>query len=573
MLALNIQQSACATVRLQRQCQPRQIPPRQTPPRQYPPRQYPPRRFLLGLVLNLLAVSLWAAPAPPAESSAPDFLAAEPDILQLQLAMGAGRITSRQLVEFYLARIERLNASGVALNVVREVNPDAVDRAEALDAERRAKGPRSPLHGLPILIKDNFQTEGMSTTAGSKLFSGFQPSGDAYQVTRLRAAGAIILGKTNMHEFGFGITGQGSSFGRARNPYALERNPGDGAAAAVAANLAVAALGTDSCGGLRTAAAHNSLVTLRGTQGLSSRSGIVPLSHTQDMAGPLARSVSDLALLLDATVGFDPADQQSALSLQKIPSSYTRSLDLLALQGARIGVLEDLLLVDPEDSQVVGVFGAALAELQAAGAELERIKAPELVALMDSRVNGFFVLAHDFRTDIAAYLQGQPLPGIVSLEDILARGQHDASIDASLRLAQAMDANSEADYLAELAHRRRFREVVMAIMARNELSALAYPSMRRVAAPLGAPQPGNNCRLSANTGLPAVSVPAGFTADGFPVGLELLGPSWSESSLLSLAFSYEQATRHRRGPVFDHPILEHNQQPDSLQPQENTQTP
>lgn len=548
MLALNLQQSRCAHVRLLRGC-------------------------LSGLLLSLLAVSLWAAPMPPAGSSTADFLVAEPDILQIQLAMGAGRLTARQLVEFYLSRIERFNASGVALNVVREVNPEALYRADALDAERRAKGPRGPLHGLPILIKDNFQTAGMTTTAGSRLFSGFQPEADAYQVARLRAAGAIILGKTNMHEFGLGITGQGSSFGRTRNPYALERNPGDGAAAAVAANFAVAALGTDSCGALRTAAAHTALVTLRGTQGLSSRGGIVPLSHTQDMAGPLARSVSDLALLLDATVGYDPADEQSALSLQKIPASYTRSLDLLALRGARIGILEDLLLVDPEDSEVVGVFGAAISELQAAGAQLERIKAPELVALMDSRVSGFFVLAHDFRTDIAAYLQRQELPGIVSLEDILARGQHDDSIDESLRLAEAMDANSEAEYLAELAHRQRFREVVMAIMARNQLSALAYPTMRRVAVPLGAPQPGSNCRLSANTGLPAVSVPAGFTADGLPVGLELLGPSWSESLLLSLAYSFEQATRHRRPPVLERPSSEQSENPDSPLPLEAPRTP
>jgi amidase len=537
---------------------------------------------LLGLFLSLSTVSLWAAPALQAgaapearsDSSLSQPPIEEAGILQLQLAMGTGRITSRQLVEFYLARIERFNVVGASLNVVREINPQALSRADALDAERRAKGPRGPLHGLPILIKDNFHTDGMATTAGSRLFADFRPEGDAFQVARLRAAGAIILGKTNMHEFGFGITSQGSSFGRTKNPYALERNPGDGAAAAVAANLAVAALGTDSCGALRTAAAHNALVTLRGTQGLSSRSGIVPLSHTQDMAGPLARSVSDLALLLDATVGYDPADQQSALSLQKIPDSYTRALDLLALRGARIGILEDLLLVDPEDSEVVGVFGDAISELRAAGAQLERIKAPELVALMNSRVNGLFVLAHDFRTDIAAYLQRHPQPGIVSLEDILARGQHDDSIDDSLRLAEAMDTDSAADYLAELVHRRQFREVVMAIMAKHQLDALAYPAMRRVAAPLGAPQPGSNCRLAANTGLPAVTVPAGFTAAGLPVGLELLGPSWSESSLLSLAYSFEQATRHRRPPLLERPMPgDDAADADSLSPLEPSDNP
>ncbi len=473
---------------------------------------------------------------------------AQLDILQLQLALGSGRLTSRDLVEHYLARIEQLNPEPVGLNVVRQVNPEALLRADALDAERRAKGPRGPLHGIPVLIKDNLQTRGMTTTAGSILLRDFQPEADAYQVARLRAAGAIILGKTTMHEFGFGITGQGSQFGSSRNPYAPQRNAADGAAAAVAADLAAAALGSDSCGGLRAAAAHNAVVTLRGTQGLSSRAGSVPVSHTQDMVGPLARSVTDLALLLDATVGFDPQDRQSALSMGKIPPSYAEALNVLGLRGKRIGILEDLLLVDPEDSEVVGVFGAAIAQLQAAGARLERIRAPELVALMNSRVDGFFVLAHDFRTDIAGYLQHHDHPDIDSLDDIIRRGEHHPSIDDALRLAQAMDENSESEYLAELEHRRQFKEVVMALMARHQLDALAYPSMRRIAALVDDPQPGSNCRLAANTGLPAITVPAGFTSGGLPVGLELLGPSWSETTLLSMAFSFEQATGHRQLP-------------------------
>jgi Asp-tRNA(Asn)/Glu-tRNA(Gln) amidotransferase A subunit family amidase len=460
-------------------------------------------------------------------------------------------------VEHYLARIEQLNQGEnqgenkdtAALNAVRQVNPEALQRADALDAERQAKGPRGPLHGIPLLIKDNLQTRGMTTTAGSILLRDFQPQSDAYQVSRLRAAGAIILGKTTMHEFGFGITGQGSLFGSSRNPYALAHNPADGAAAAVAADMAVAAMGTDSCGGLRAAAAHNALVTLRGTQGLSSRAGVVPVSHTQDMVGPLARSVTDLALLLDATVGFDSQDRQSARSLGMIPPSYTQTLNVLGLREKRIGVLEDLLLVDPEDSEVVAVFGAAIAELQAAGAELERIKAPELVALMNSRVDGFFVLAHDFHTDIISYLGAHEHPGISSLDDIIRRGEHHSSIDDALRLAQAMEENSESEYLAELNHRRQFRDVVLALMARYELDALAYPAMRRVAALVNDPQPGSNCRLAANTGLPALTVPAGFTPQGLPVGLELLGPSWSEATLLSMAYGFEQATRHRRPPA------------------------
>jgi Asp-tRNA(Asn)/Glu-tRNA(Gln) amidotransferase A subunit family amidase len=516
------------------------------------------------------ALLLWLAAliAAPVTQATVQHHLAQSDILALQLAMGSGRLTSRVLVEHYLARIEQLNSGPLGLNAVRQLNPEALQRADALDAERRAKGPRGPLHGIPLLIKDNLQTRGMTTTAGSILLQDFQPEADAYQVSRLRAAGAIILGKTTMHEFGFGITGQGSLFGSSRNPYALQRNPADGAAAAVAADLATAALGSDSCGGLRAAAAHNSLVTLRGTQGLSSRAGAVPVSHTQDMVGPLARTVTDLALLLDATVGFDPQDRQSALSLGRIPPSYTEALNVLGLRDKRIGIVEDLLLVDPEDSAVVAVFGAAIAQLQAAGAQLERIRAPELVALMDSRVDGFFVLAHDFRTDITRYLRDNDHPDIDNLDDIIRRGEHHASIDDALRLAQAMEENSEQEYLAELEHRRQFREVVLALMARYELDALAYPAMRRIAALVDAPQPGSNCRLAANTGLPAVTVPAGFTPEGLPVGLELLGPSWSETSLLNMAYSFEQVTGHRRLPELIQPEPESAADSDTDKPLE-----
>jgi Asp-tRNA(Asn)/Glu-tRNA(Gln) amidotransferase A subunit family amidase len=513
-------------------------------------------RRCVPIVLLVLS-SVWAMGQPEdsgASSSsrtaadaadAADFDIVEADILRLQVAMGSGRIDARNLVERYLARIERDNGR---LNAIREVNPGALNRATALDAERQNRGPRGPLHGIPIIVKDNFQTADMVTTAGSELFADFQPERDATQIARLRAAGAIILGKANMHEFALGITAQGSAFGQVSNPYDLSRNAGDGVAAAIAANLAAAGMGTDSCGALRISAAHNSLVTLRGTQGLSSRAGIVPVSHNQDIAGPIARSVSDLALLLDATVGFDSADRQTARSLGQVPDSYLHGLDIAALDGARIGVLEDLLLRDPEDTEVVAVIGSAISQMQAAGAEFERIKAPEVLALMGSRVDGFFVLAHDFRTDMEAYLDAQRDRPVEDVADILARGEHHASIDDSLRLAQAMERGSEGEYLAELQHRQMFREVVLAIMARNRLDALVYPAVRQKAAPLGESQPGSNCRLSANTGLPAIALPAGFTPDGLPVGLELLGPAWSEARLLSLAFSVEHQLDLRRPP-------------------------
>lgn len=497
------------------------------------------------------AVLLWAGCWPllgSAEEALPvqRFEPARADIYQLQVAMGTGKLTARELVEYYLGRIEAMDP---LLNSVARINPDAIRIAELLDAERAAKGPRGPLHGIPLLIKDNYQTAGLATTAGSLLLNGFQPAADAYQIAKLRAAGAVILGKTNMHEFALGITAQGSGFGRSRNPYAPARTAGDGLAAALAADLASAGMGTDTCGSLRLPAAHNGLYGLRSTQGLASRSGIVPVSHTQDVAGPLARNVSDLALLLDATVGFDSADRQSAAGLGQVAASYFGALNPAALQGARIGVLEDLLLQEPEDAEVAGVAGAAFAELQAAGARLERIKAPELIALMDSRINGFLVLEHEFKTDLEAYLRAREGAPVTSLAEILGSGEYDPSIDAALRLAEAMDENSDAEYLAELHHRDVLRQVVLAVMADNALDALAYPASRRKAAALGEPQPGSNCRLSANTGLPAIVIPAGVTADGLPVGLELLGPAWSESRLLNLAYSYQQATGRALQPA------------------------
>ncbi len=479
----------------------------------------------------------------------------EMDIPGLQLAMASGRLTAGALVAYYLDRIDRLDRDGPALNAIKTVNADAQRIAEALDGERRAKGPRSPLHGIPVIVKDNYQTEGMATTAGSVLLEGFEPTPDAEQVARLKAAGAIILGKANMHEFAYGITSVGSAFGAVRNPYALNRNPGGssgGTAAAVAANFATVGMGSDTCGSIRIPAAHNNLVGLRGTQGLSSRRGILPLSSTQDIGGPLAKSVTDLAIVLDATVGYDPGDVQTARGLGQRPAAFFSALSPAALEGARIGVLEDLLLVSPEDTEVADVFGSAVGELKAAGATLERVRAPELVEAMDDRpLNGFFVLTHDFRTDLDAYLGSFENAPVRSLEEVLQAGQHHPAIDESLRMSAAMDASSELDYLAELAHREVFRDLVLAVLARNDLDALAYPSVRRKAAPLGEEQPGSNCRLAANTGLPAVTVPAGFTADGLPVGLELLGPAWSDARLLALAYAFEQAAGHRRAPPLE----------------------
>ena len=469
-------------------------------------------------------------------------------IVQMQAAIGSGQYTARELVDFYL---QRINDGDSRLNSVARTSKTARDTAEELDRERVLKGVRSPLHGIPILIKDNYETFDMPTSVGSRTLAGFFPKRDAFLVQRLRDAGAIILGKTNMHEFAYGITTVGSAFGATRNPYDTRRNPGGssgGTGAAIASNFAAVGMGSDTCGSIRNPASHNNLVGLRGTQGLSSRTGIVPLSHTQDIGGPLARSVMDLALVLDATVGFDPLDAQTAEGFGHISESYAARLNGGALQNARLGLLEDLLRIEAEDEEVALVIEQAANEMRALGASVERVRIEDLQSLINTRINGFYVLIHDFKQDINAYLADNVEAGVGSLTEILERGDYHPAIEESLRASEAMDDESESEYLAELHNRERLRQAITGLMAGKGLDALIYPTIRRKAALLGEDQPGSNCRLSANSGLPAISVPAGFTPDGLPVGIELLGVAWSEVKLLNLAYAFEQATRHRRMP-------------------------
>ena len=267
----------------------------------------------LVICLALFALGCGTDGPPAAERSAPAATVevAEATIVELQAAMAAGEVTSKMLVEQYVARIDAYDEQGPRLNALLSLNPEAVATAEALDVERAAQGPRGPLHGIPVVLKDNFDTADMPTTGGSIALAGVVPPDDAFQVRRLREAGAVILGKTNLHELAAGITTVSSLGGQTRNPYDPARNPGGssgGTGAAVAASFAAFGMGSDTCGSIRYPSAHHSLVGLRGTSGLSSRDGIIPLSHTQDIGGPLARSVTDLAIALDATVGSDPAD-------------------------------------------------------------------------------------------------------------------------------------------------------------------------------------------------------------------------------------------------------------------------
>jgi Asp-tRNA(Asn)/Glu-tRNA(Gln) amidotransferase A subunit family amidase len=488
------------------------------------------------------------APAPPA------FNVVERSIEDLQRALTAGEVTSRQLVEIYLARIEAYDRRGPALNAITVVNPRARDVADAMDAERRAKGSRGPLHGIPVLVKDNYETIEMPTSAGSIALAGFHPARDAFQVRKLRDAGAIILGKTNMHELAAGITTVGSRFGQTRNPYDLDRNPGGssgGTGAAIAASFAAVGMGSDTCGSIRIPASHNNLVGLRGTQGLSSRTGIVPLSSTQDIGGPIARTIADLAIVLDATVGADPADPTTVEGGGRIPASYRASLADRPLKGARLGVVRSLFGSAPEDQEVTAVVNRALESLKKAGADVTDVAVPGL----DDLLRDSSLINADFKFDLAEYLLRDGSAPVKSLGEILERGLYHTALEANFRARNAVESRESDQSRRARVKRVTLRHAIEGVLAEHQLEALVYPSLRRKPARIGDAQIGSQCQVSAHSGLPALGLPAGFTDDELPIGMELLGRAFAEGPLLALGNAVEQALALRRAPFSAPPLV------------------
>jgi amidase len=511
----------------------------------------------LALVGALLLLGIAAAPESKAQTQTRSFALLEATIPQLHAALTAGTVTSRQLVAMYLARINAYDKKGPALNAISVVNKNALAEADKRDAERRAGAAHGLLYGIPIIVKDNYDTSDMQTAAGSLSLAGWVPPDNAFLVKKLRDAGAIIIAKSNMHEFAYGITTVGSLFGQTRNPYALNRNPGGssgGTGAAIAANFAAAGMGSDTCGSIRIPSSHNSLVGIRGTQGLASRSGIIPLSSTQDIGGPMARTVTDVAIMLDAIVGYDPSDPQTAASVGHIPKSYTDDLRLTALRGARIGLLTALFGTDPADAEVASIVRRAAAEMKKQGAEIVEVAIPDLSGLLTDRANGFLILRQDFKFDLNAYLAARPTAPVRTLAQVIASGKFSPAVGENLRNSEAVQARDTKEYYEHIVKRNVLRQAILKAMADNRVEALVYPTIRRKAALIGQPQMGSNCKLSANSGLPAMTVPAGFTPDGLPVGVELLGRAWSEPQLIALAYAYEQATHHRRPPASTPPL-------------------
>jgi amidase len=486
-------------------------------------------------------------------------------IAGLQRAMSRGKLTARSITRKFLARIEAIDRQGPALRSVIEVNPDALPIAAALDKERKEKGPRGPLHGIPVLIKDNIDTaDRLATTAGSLALVGSRPPTDSFLVQRLRSAGAVILGKTNLSEWAnirssHSTSGWSGRGGLTQNPYALDRNPSgssSGSGVAVAANLCVVAVGTETDGSIVAPSSANGIVGIKPTVGLVSRTGVIPISHTQDTPGPMARTVTDAAILLGVLAGEDPEDAATAASRGNCFADYTRFLDPNGLRGARIGVVRKLFgFLDA----VEVLMNRALDAIRSEGATL--VDPAEIRTLGQWDETEMTVLLYELKAGLNAYFNrlGPGAP-VHSLKEIIKFNEQNKTREMPyfgqehfLR-AEAKDPLTTREYLEALEKNRRLarQEGIDAAMDQYHLDALVAPT----AGPAwltdlvgGDHSVGSSSSAAAVAGYPSITVPAGVVF-GLPVGISFFGRAWSEPALLRLAFAFEQATRFRTPPRF-----------------------
>ncbi len=497
---------------------------------------------------------------------------------QIHSMMESGKVTAEELVTSYLARIHAYDKNGPYINSIITINPNALDRARELDQQYQESGLTGPLHGIPMVIKDNYDTFDLPTTNGTLAFKGFIPPDDAFQVKQIRRAGAIILGKTNLAEFASSGAFTVSSVlpGYTRNPYDLRRvtaGSSGGTAAAVAANFAVLGLGTDTGSSIRGPSSHQSLVGFRTTMGLSSRDGIAPLNLSRDIGGPMARTVTDAAILLNVISGPDPADPVTALSAEHIPEDYTIFLNETDFQGMRIGVLRQLFqesdpqLSGPEPSgnnteaqtdqkiptkvhpEVLRLMNQALDDMTAAGAEIvDSVTIQHLDSLQAT-----FPSIPRLRYDFENYLSSRPELPYKSLREILESGDYHPYLRYNLtqQVQDSLNPNTHKNYSAYLQAQTDLQTAVLDLMEDNDLDALAYPTYNyppRLTGDLNTTYGANSSSISPPTGFPAFNVPMGYSFGTLPAGLQLLGRPFGEPTLLTIAYGYEQATKHRRKP-------------------------
>jgi amidase len=530
----------------------------------------PRRRFLQTSALAGVGAAVLPALASardvPCPAPAPEIKPFELDeitIANLQAGMASGKFTARSITEKYLARIEEVDKQGPALNSVIEINPDALAIADALDQERKANHLRGPMHGIPVLIKDNIDTaDRMQTTAGSLALLGSKPTRDSFVAQKLRESGAVILGKTNLSEWAnirsshssSGWSGRG---GQTTNPYALDRNPcgsSSGSGAATSASLCAVAVGSETDGSIVCPASANGIVGIKPTLGLISRSGIIPIAHSQDTAGPMARSVRDAAILLGALAGTDPRDSATATSAGKAEADYTKFLDPHGLRGARIGVARKYFGSNDAQDQLMNNL---IADMKRQGADI--VDPADLPTHGKFDDTEFLVLLYELKADLNAYLAARPgAPG--SLKDIIDFNESNGDKEMPyfgqdiFIKAEAKGPLTGKEYTdaLEANHRLSRKEGIDAVMDQFHLDAIMAPT----AGPAwltdlanGDHAVGGSSNAAAVAGYPDITVPAGFVF-GLPVGISFFGRAWSEPTLLKIAYGFEQTIQARRPPRF-----------------------
>lgn len=510
----------------------------------------------------IVGVATCAGVCMTAEADVTSFKLNETTISDVQAAIKSGRLTSHQLVEMCLARIDAYDKKGPALNAIISVNPKALAIADELDRKFKTSGPVGPLHGIPVILKDNVNTKDVPTTGGSLSLKGYTPPRDATIVRKLEAAGAIVLAKANLHEFAVWGETISSLGGQTRNPYDLTRTPGGssgGTGASLAANFAILGIGTDTVNSIRSPASANSIVGIRPTVGLISRSGIIPYSSVQDAAGPMARTVTDAVKMLNVLVGYDAADPATAWNVGHVKTDYTTYLQPAALKGARIGIVETFFGAnDDVHREVNAVVRTAIKRIEQQGATTISVRDPALDT--NKLVSEVSVHLYDLKPDLDSYLSDPSSnTPIKSLAEIIESGKFSPNIGDEIRKSESLDRDGP-DYKDRLFRRSRLQDRVMQIMAENNLDALLFPHQQRLVVPIGSRQVERNGVLGSTTGFPSIVVPGGFShpntnaPEGVPVGIELLGRPWDEGKLIGIAFGIEQATRSRLEPKSTPPL-------------------
>jgi amidase len=518
------------------------------------------RRLILVLVATGLSIK--ASAVQPAATS-PGFRVEEATIGQVHAAFKAGRLTCHELVEAYLRRIAAYDKQGPALNAIVVTNPDALKEGDELDRRYSHSGPVGPLHCVPTIVKDNFETIGLPSAAGSLALAGFVSDVDAFQVKRIKDAGAIVLAKSNMAEWAFSPYETVNSLlpGYTRNPYDLARvtaGSSGGTAAAIAADFGLVGLGSDTGNSIRGPSAHQALVGIRSTMGLTSRAGVVPLNLLADIAGPMTRTVEDTAAVFQIIAGEDPNDPATSTSHSRAVPTYSASLQRDGLRAARLGVLHQAYDRPTTDPEVVDVFNVALEDLKREGATiidpatvegLDEIQRPENV----EPCAGF---KYDINRWFAAHGARVPMH---TLDEVIKSGKFHPSVQRRLERSQDGPENGPGTPAcrAEEEYRARVRAAVLKTMDSLRLDAFVYPTWSnppRLIGDLNTPHGDNSQFFSPTTGWPAINVPMGYTRGLLPAGLTIFGRAWSEAILFKFAYAYEQATRHRRPPPTTPPL-------------------